>query len=172
MSGLHGTAAKGFRALWGEVCGSVMGESVTLVLWVGSSVSCCLFKAASALWSGSRVEVHRIALRAGLLVQPVACCALSPPVKLLTSCCMFMVCRYGVQIGSDYPSPIPASKHARPHGGGGGGSRFGGGGGGGRGSGGYSGGGRGSASGGRPSSGRPAPGRQRQVKMSEFERFG
>lgn len=60
MSGLHGTAAKGFRAAGAEVCGTMMGDSVTLVLWAGSSVSCCLVKAASALWSGSLVEVHSI----------------------------------------------------------------------------------------------------------------
>jgi deoxyribodipyrimidine photo-lyase len=79
--------------------------------------------------------------------------------------------KYGVQIGQDYPNPIPAHRMARPHTGGGGS-----GGGGGRG--GYGGGSRGgrgygggsSRGGGRGGSSRS--GSDRQYKKSAYERFG
>ncbi|PNH00586.1 Cryptochrome DASH, chloroplastic/mitochondrial, partial [Tetrabaena socialis] len=75
--------------------------------------------------------------------------------------------RSGCRIGVDYPAPIPASKHGRPHAGAGGG-----------------GGGGGRPASGRPASDRPASGRPgprsggggggggaRGAKRSEFERY-
>lgn len=76
--------------------------------------------------------------------------------------------RYGVQIGQDYPNPIPAHRMARPHaGGGGGGGGRGGYGGGSRGGRGYGG---SSSRGGRGGSSRS--GSDRQYKKSAYERFG
>ena len=98
--------------------------------------------------------------------------------------CFAWPCRYGVQIGVDYPAPIPAARLGRPHGGG----RGGGGAGGGSGRGAAPGGGRGPGNGSsgnaalrggdyssRPSSGRPSAGGRgaaSQYNKSEFERFG
>lgn len=90
--------------------------------------------------------------------------------------------QYGVQIGVDYPQPIPAAKFAQPHADGGyrvGGNpgfqgyrgdaaRNGGSGGRGRGGGGGRGGGRGSGSRGGSGSGR----QNRGAKQSNFEMYG